>query len=76
MLLLVQGPSSASQFWAEWGKPVAEYLDGFAEGAAALDPQQSLLMDSSLSTSHFYWSAGASPCCLARPARVSCLLLD
>lgn len=65
----VQGPSSASQFWAEWAKPVAEYLDGFAEAAQALDPQQSLLMDSSLSTSHFYWSAGVSP---VRPCRPRC----
>ena len=72
MLLPVQGPSSASQFWAEWAKPVAEYLDGFAEAVQTLDPQQSLLMDSSLSTSHFYWSAGASPCRLACPALVNC----
>jgi hypothetical protein len=74
MLLPVQGPSSASQFWAEWAKPVAEYLDGFAEAAQALDLQQSLLMDSSLSTSHFYWSAGASPCRPRCLALASCLL--
>jgi hypothetical protein len=74
MLLLVQGPSSASQFWAEWAKPVAEYLDGFAEAVQTLDPQQSLLMDSSLSTSHFYWSAGASPCRSRCLALASCLL--
>jgi hypothetical protein len=62
LILLAQGPSSASQFWAEWAKPVEDYLDGFAEAVQALDRQQSLLMDSSLSSSHFYWSAGALSC--------------
>lgn len=53
------GPSSNNQFWAEFAKPASEYLDGFAEAAQGLDPQQSLIMDNSASTFAFYWSAGA-----------------
>lgn len=53
-----QGPSSGAQFWAEWAKPVGEYLGGFAEAAQAMNPQRLVLMDSSASTFSFYWSAG------------------
>lgn len=61
----MQGVSSNNHFWAEFAKPAGKYIDGFAETAQGLDPQQSLIMDYSASTFAFYWSAGESghqPC--------------
>jgi len=52
----VQGPSSNSQFFAEFAKPTGEYLDGFAEAVPSLTSTASQLMDNSQSTFHFYWS--------------------
>lgn len=50
----MQGPSSNSQFFAEFAKPTGEYLDGFAEAVPSLTSTASQLMDNSQSTFHFY----------------------
>ena len=60
LVLLMQGPSSDGQFFAEFAKPAEDYLAGLPASAVQQAPADAMIMDNSLSTWAFYWSAGES----------------